>query len=66
MWYESIISGDKITFTAPYKFSSGKWLSDICIRTDINDDILFDDMTVAILGDCFENILRLSSLMKIK
>ena len=31
-----------------------------------NDDILFDDMTVAILGDCFENILRLSSLMKIK
>lgn len=30
------------------------------------DDILFDDMTVAILGDCFENVLRLSSLMKIK
>ena len=39
----------------------------ISIISQINkDNIMFDDMTVVILGDCFENILRLSSLTKIK
>lgn len=32
----------------------------------IDDDIVYDDITVAICGDCFENILRLSSLAKLK
>ena len=36
------------------------------IRKIENEDILYDDMTVAILGDCFENILRLSSLTNLK
>ena len=43
-YYSSIKSTDKISFTAPYKFSNGKWLSDICIRTDkkgaIPDEVL--------------------------
>lgn len=30
------------------------------------DDLVFDDLTVAILGDCFENILRDSSLTKLR
>lgn len=30
------------------------------------DDIVFDDMTVAICGDCLENILRESSLVKLR
>lgn len=36
------------------------------IRKIANEDILYDDMTVAVLGDCFENILRLSSLTKLR
>ena len=36
-YYASINSTDKITFTSPYQFSSGNWLSDICIRTDLID-----------------------------
>lgn len=31
-----------------------------------NDDIVYDDITIAVLGDCFENVLRLSSLAKLK
>ena len=38
-YYTSINSTDKITFTAPYQFSSGNWLSDICIRTDLNEGV---------------------------
>ena len=34
-YYSSIISEDKISFTTPYQFSSGNWLNDICIRTDL-------------------------------
>lgn len=30
------------------------------------DDLVFDDLTVAILGDCFEGILRESSLTKLR
>lgn len=30
------------------------------------DDIVYDDITIAILGDCFEGILRPSSLMKLR
>lgn len=30
------------------------------------DDLVFDDLTVAILGDCFENIIRDSSLTKLR
>lgn len=38
-----------------------KLLDDFC-----EDDICYDDITIAILGDCFENILRISSLTKLK
>ena len=31
-----------------------------------NDDIAFDDLTIAICGDLFENILRSSSLVKLR
>ena len=31
-----------------------------------NEDFVYDDITVAILGDCFENILRVSSLTKLR
>ena len=31
-----------------------------------NDDIVCDDITFAILGDCFENVLRISSLSKLR
>ena len=31
----SVNSKDKITFTKPYKFTSGKWGSDICVRTEL-------------------------------
>ena len=31
-----------------------------------DDDLAFDDLTVAILGDCFENVLRDSSLTKLR
>ena len=31
-----------------------------------SDDLVFDDLTVAILGDCFEGILRDSSLTKLR
>ena len=31
-----------------------------------DDDLAFDDLTVAILGDCFEGILRESSLTKLR
>ena len=31
----SVKSEDKITFTKPYKFTNGKWGSDICIRTEL-------------------------------
>lgn len=30
------------------------------------DDMSFDDITVAMLGDCFENVLRISSLTKLR
>ena len=33
-YYSSITSDDKISFTPPYNFTNGKWLSDICIRTE--------------------------------
>ena len=33
---ESIFSDDKISFTKPYYFTSGNWLSDICIRTELS------------------------------
>lgn len=36
------------------------------IRKIENEDIIYDDMTVSILGDCFENILRFSSLTKLR
>lgn len=32
----------------------------------IESDMVYDDIVVSILGDCFENILRLSSLAKLK
>ena len=32
----------------------------------VDDDLAFDDLTVAILGDCFENVLRDSSLTKLR
>lgn len=32
----------------------------------VDDDLSFDDLTVAILGDCFENVLRDSSLTKLR
>lgn len=38
-----------------------KLLNDFC-----NDDIVYDDITISILGDAFENVLRLSSLSKLK
>ena len=31
-----------------------------------DDDIVFDSMVVSLLGDCFENILRISSLSKLR
>lgn len=31
-----------------------------------NDDLMFDDMTIALCGDFFENILRISSLQKLR
>ena len=31
----SVNSKDKISFTKPYKFTNGKWGSDICIRTEL-------------------------------
>ena len=34
---ESIFSDDKISFTKPYYFTSGNWLSDICIRTELSN-----------------------------
>ena len=34
----SVNSKDKITFTKPYKFTNGKWGSDICVRTELNED----------------------------
>ena len=34
----SVKSDDKITFTKPYKFTNGKWGSDICIRTEKYDE----------------------------
>ena len=37
-YYSSLISSDKITFTSPYKFSGGKYMSDICIRTELKND----------------------------
>ena len=36
-YYSSLNSSDKITFTAPYKFSGGKYMSDICIRTELKN-----------------------------
>ena len=33
----SVHSDDKITFTKPYKFTNGKWGSDICVRTELNN-----------------------------
>ena len=35
----SVNSKDKITFTKPYKFTNGKWGSDICVRTELNKGI---------------------------
>ena len=37
-YYSSLISSNKITFTSPYKFSGGKYMSDICIRTELKND----------------------------
>lgn len=34
----SVNSKDKITFTKPYKFTNGKWGSDICVRTELHND----------------------------
>lgn len=31
-----------------------------------NDDVCYDDLIIAICGDCFENILRISSLQKLR
>lgn len=36
------------------------------LRKIEEDDLLFDDMTIALCGDFFENILRISSLQKLK
>ena len=36
-YYTSLNSTDKITFTSPYKFSGGKYMSDICIRTELKE-----------------------------
>ena len=33
----SINSDTKISFTKPYLFTNGKWLGDICIRTELNN-----------------------------
>lgn len=38
-----------------------KLLNDFC-----EDDIAYDDITIAVLGDCFENVLRMSSLTKLR
>ena len=36
-YYTSLTSVDKISFTEPYKFSGGKWMNDICVRTELNE-----------------------------
>lgn len=38
-----------------------KLLNDFC-----NDDIVYDDILISVLGDAFENVLRLSSLSKLR
>ena len=35
----SVNSEDKITFTKPYKFTNGKWGGDICVRTELNEEV---------------------------
>ena len=37
----SVNSKDKITFTKPYKFTNGKWGSDVCIRTELKEDEIY-------------------------
>ena len=53
-YYTSIISEDKITFTAPYKFSSGKWLSDICIRTEITGENKLPEVVLCMVINYFD------------
>lgn len=36
------------------------------LRKIEDDDLIYDDMVIAICGDCFENILRISSLQKLR
>ena len=36
-YYISLNSKDKISFTEPYKFSGGKWMNDICVRTELKE-----------------------------
>jgi predicted phosphodiesterase len=36
------------------------------LRKIEDDDLIYDNMVIAILGDCFENILRISSLQKLR
>lgn len=36
------------------------------LRKIEQDDMIYDDITIAILGDCFEGILRPNSLMKLR
>ena len=36
-YYISLTSKDKISFTEPYKFSGGKWMNDICVRTELKE-----------------------------
>ena len=52
-YYSSLNSTDKITFTAPYKFSGGKYMSDICIRTELKDGKA-PDVVLCMVINCYD------------
>ena len=45
----------KITFTSPYKFTNGKWLSDICVRTELlTGDFSAPDVVLCMVINYFD------------
>lgn len=53
-YHSSINSTDKITFTNPYKFTNGKWLSDICVRTEMEGNMTIPDIVLCIVINYFD------------
>lgn len=53
-YHSSINSTDKISFTNPYKFTNGKWFSDICVRTEIGENMAVPEIVLCIVINYFD------------